>query len=76
MASTKAVAQKCLAVLHADGRRRLRPLQLHAVENTGFIHERLVLADDRLELVLRNFAEFRQAVEQQRVLHRSSLRLV
>ena len=42
-----------LAVLHANGRRRLRALQLHAVENTGFVEDRVVLADDRLELVLR-----------------------
>src|SRR5215207_4078976 len=69
----RAVAQERLAVLHADGRRRLRALQLHAVENTGCIEDRLVLADDRLELVFRNVAEFRQAVDQQRVLHGSLL---
>src|SRR5918999_4769698 len=69
----RAVAQERLAVLHADGCRRLRALQLHAVENTGFIEDRVVLADDRLELVFRNVTEFRRAVDQQRVLHGSLL---
>src|SRR5919106_353023 len=69
----RAVAQERLAVLHAYGRRRLRALQLHAVENTGFIGRRLVLADDRLELVFRNVTGFRRAVDQQRVLHGSLL---
>src|SRR5215203_7202465 len=65
----RAVAQERLAVLHAYGRRRLRALQLHAVENTGFIGKRLVLTDDRLELVFRNVTGFRRAVDQQGVLH-------
>src|SRR5919108_1701550 len=65
----RAVAQERLAVLHADGRRRLRPLQLHAVENTGCIEDRLVLADDRLELVFGHVTDFRRGVVQQRVLH-------
>src|SRR6185503_6332438 len=53
----RTVAQKCLAVLHPDGRGRLRALQLLAGENTGFVEERLVLADDRAELVVRDVAE-------------------
>src|SRR5215204_950010 len=69
----RAVAQERLAVLHAHGRRRLRALQLHTVENTGFIGKRLVLGDDRLELVFRNVTDFRRAVDQQRVLHGSLL---
>src|SRR5215217_1632511 len=69
----RSVAQERLAVLDADGRRRLRALQLHAVENTGCLEDRLVLADDRLELVFRNVTELRRAVDQQRVLHGSLL---
>src|SRR5215216_2634042 len=69
----RAVAQERLAVLHAYGRRRLRAVQLHAVENTGFIGKRLVLADDGLQLFFRNVAGCRRAVDQQRVPHGSLL---
>src|SRR5918992_2412152 len=69
----RAVAQERLAVLNPYGRRRLRALKLHAIENTGLIGKRLVLADDRLELVFRNVTGFRRAVDQQRVLHGSLL---
>jgi hypothetical protein len=66
------VAQERFAVLHAHGRRRLRALQLHAVENTGCIEDRVVLVDDRVELVFRKVTDFGRAVNQQRVLHGSS----
>src|ERR687891_1137687 len=69
----RAVAQERLAVLHAYGRRRLRALQLHSAENTRFLGKRLVLADDRLELVFRDVTGFRRAVDQERVLHGSLL---
>src|SRR5919106_5394596 len=69
----RAVAQERLAVLHAYGRRRLRALQLHAVEYTGLIGKRLVLADDRVEVVFRDVTGFRRAVDQERVLHGSLL---
>src|SRR5919108_3348074 len=69
----RAVAQERLVVLHADGRRRLRALKLHAVENAGCLVDRLVLADDRLELLFRNVTDVRRAVDQQRVLHGSLL---
>src|SRR5215213_4395646 len=52
------VAEERLAVLHAHRRRRLRALELHAVENTGGIEDRVVLVDDRLELVFGKVPDF------------------